>query len=211
MHSMGIVHRDLKPENILCARPNSIQQIKIADFGISKVIFDPETRRKEKEEKKRAKKQKQKQLRTLQQRAQELYESQFHDDEFKVNAKNPQYLNGMMDDEKSSAQNTPHTPNSASNTPYSSQPHTPQHGPSKRHHKKSKKKKRSKPFVHPLKKKHKGDHGGGQRPRKHRMSSTYMDAKYDLMNTMCGTIRYVIIYTERCISYFLYVCLLKIK
>ena len=39
MHSMGIVHRDLKPENILCVRPNSIKEIKIADFGISKVCI----------------------------------------------------------------------------------------------------------------------------------------------------------------------------
>jgi len=46
MHSMGIVHRDLKPENILCVQPNSLKVIKIADFGISKVIFDPEQRKK---------------------------------------------------------------------------------------------------------------------------------------------------------------------
>ncbi len=42
MHSMGIVHRDLKPENVLCSEKDSIKKIKIADFGISKVIFDPE-------------------------------------------------------------------------------------------------------------------------------------------------------------------------
>ena len=53
MHSMGIVHRDLKPENILCVEMNSIKKIKIADFGISKVIFDPEQRRKERERRKR--------------------------------------------------------------------------------------------------------------------------------------------------------------
>ena len=42
MHSMGIVHRDLKPENILCVDPNSIKKIKIADFGISKMVKNPE-------------------------------------------------------------------------------------------------------------------------------------------------------------------------
>ena len=38
MHDVGIIHRDLKPENILCVYPNSIQRVKLADFGISKVI-----------------------------------------------------------------------------------------------------------------------------------------------------------------------------
>ena len=38
MHSIGIVHRDLKPENILCVKPNSIESVKIADFGISKMV-----------------------------------------------------------------------------------------------------------------------------------------------------------------------------
>eukprot|EP01083_Nonionella_stella_P184125 667318_1 len=40
MHDMGIVHRDLKPENILCVESNSIEKIKIADFGISAMV-DP--------------------------------------------------------------------------------------------------------------------------------------------------------------------------
>ena len=35
---MGIVHRDLKPENILCVKPDSIKKVKIADFGISKIL-----------------------------------------------------------------------------------------------------------------------------------------------------------------------------
>ena len=35
LHEMGIVHRDLKPENILCG--SRIEDIKIADFGLSKV------------------------------------------------------------------------------------------------------------------------------------------------------------------------------
>jgi len=38
MHKCGIVHRDLKPENILCIKPNSIRKVKIADFGISKIL-----------------------------------------------------------------------------------------------------------------------------------------------------------------------------
>jgi len=38
MNDQGIVHRDLKPENILCVHPNSIRQIKVCDFGISKMF-----------------------------------------------------------------------------------------------------------------------------------------------------------------------------
>eukprot|EP01084_Bolivina_argentea_P024800 46169_1 len=38
MHQQGIVHRDLKPENILCVHQDSIKRIKIADFGISKMV-----------------------------------------------------------------------------------------------------------------------------------------------------------------------------
>jgi len=33
-----MVHRDLKPENVLCVVPNSIQKVKLADFGISKML-----------------------------------------------------------------------------------------------------------------------------------------------------------------------------
>jgi len=40
LHEMGIVHRDLKPENILCG--HKIGDIKIADFGLSKVILPDE-------------------------------------------------------------------------------------------------------------------------------------------------------------------------
>ena len=40
MHSVGIVHRDLKPENILCVHPTKINRVKIADFGISKMLID---------------------------------------------------------------------------------------------------------------------------------------------------------------------------
>ena len=56
MHSMGIVNRDLKPENILCVKPNSIKEIKIADFGISKILWDPEAEHKKKKEAKSGKK-----------------------------------------------------------------------------------------------------------------------------------------------------------
>lgn len=40
MHRMGIVHRDLKPENILCVEAGDIRRVKIADFGISKMLAD---------------------------------------------------------------------------------------------------------------------------------------------------------------------------
>ncbi len=40
LHYMGIVHRDLKPENILCGK--DLTDIKIADFGLSKLIYPDE-------------------------------------------------------------------------------------------------------------------------------------------------------------------------
>ncbi len=40
LHSMGIIHRDLKPENILCG--NDMMDVKIADFGLSKLIYPDE-------------------------------------------------------------------------------------------------------------------------------------------------------------------------
>ncbi len=40
LHDMGIIHRDLKPENILCG--NSMMDVKIADFGLSKLIYPDE-------------------------------------------------------------------------------------------------------------------------------------------------------------------------
>jgi calcium/calmodulin-dependent protein kinase I len=36
---MGIVHRDLKPENLLLSSRSAHPEIKISDFGLSK-IFD---------------------------------------------------------------------------------------------------------------------------------------------------------------------------
>ena len=36
---MGIVHRDLKPENVLCVEKDSIKRVKLADFGMSKIVY----------------------------------------------------------------------------------------------------------------------------------------------------------------------------
>jgi serine/threonine protein kinase len=41
LHDLGIVHRDLKPENILCGE--NLDDIKIADFGLSKVCIPQHT------------------------------------------------------------------------------------------------------------------------------------------------------------------------
>lgn len=38
LHERDIIHRDLKPENILLKRPNNIDDIRIIDFGMSKVF-----------------------------------------------------------------------------------------------------------------------------------------------------------------------------
>jgi serine/threonine protein kinase len=38
LHSYGIVHRDLKPENILMSETNGKVDIKLLDFGLSKII-----------------------------------------------------------------------------------------------------------------------------------------------------------------------------
>jgi len=40
MHDLGIVHRDLKPENLVLANENPDSDIKISDFGLSKILLD---------------------------------------------------------------------------------------------------------------------------------------------------------------------------
>lgn len=39
LHDLGIAHRDLKPENLLCSGQDEGEEVKIADFGLSK-MFD---------------------------------------------------------------------------------------------------------------------------------------------------------------------------
>ena len=43
LHSFGICHRDLKPENILMADMGEETDLKIVDFGLSKIIGPNET------------------------------------------------------------------------------------------------------------------------------------------------------------------------
>lgn len=38
LHSYGVAHRDLKPENILMTNVSDIAEVKIVDFGLSKII-----------------------------------------------------------------------------------------------------------------------------------------------------------------------------
>jgi len=38
LHSINIVHRDLKPENLLLRDPESVSEVKLADFGLSKIV-----------------------------------------------------------------------------------------------------------------------------------------------------------------------------
>ena len=38
LHSFGVAHRDLKPENILMVSDNEDSDLKIVDFGLSKII-----------------------------------------------------------------------------------------------------------------------------------------------------------------------------
>jgi calcium/calmodulin-dependent protein kinase I len=42
LHSMGIVHRDLKPENLLLSSTSATLEIKISDFGLSKIFRQSE-------------------------------------------------------------------------------------------------------------------------------------------------------------------------
>ena len=41
-HSMGVLHRDLKPENVLFESIDNVDSVKVADFGISRLIGDTE-------------------------------------------------------------------------------------------------------------------------------------------------------------------------
>jgi serine/threonine protein kinase len=41
-HSMGVLHRDLKPENVLFESFDNLDSLKVADFGISRLIGDTE-------------------------------------------------------------------------------------------------------------------------------------------------------------------------
>ena len=43
LHAYGIAHRDLKPENILLITKNENSDIKIMDFGLSKIVAPDET------------------------------------------------------------------------------------------------------------------------------------------------------------------------
>ncbi|XP_051875460.1 calcium/calmodulin-dependent protein kinase type IV-like [Pristis pectinata] len=43
LHENGIVHRDLKPENLLYASPSPDALLKIADFGLSKIVEEQVT------------------------------------------------------------------------------------------------------------------------------------------------------------------------
>lgn len=43
LHSYGIAHRDLKLENILMADNSDFSQMKLVDFGLSKMIGPTET------------------------------------------------------------------------------------------------------------------------------------------------------------------------
>ena len=43
MHSYGIAHRDLKLENILMVEDTDTSQLKLVDFGLSKMIGPSET------------------------------------------------------------------------------------------------------------------------------------------------------------------------
>lgn len=39
-HEMNVVHRDIKPENLLLSANTPVGLLKLADFGISKIMSD---------------------------------------------------------------------------------------------------------------------------------------------------------------------------
>jgi eukaryotic-like serine/threonine-protein kinase len=43
-HSSGIVHRDLKPSNLFLAQDGNERLVKVLDFGISKLTFEPDSK-----------------------------------------------------------------------------------------------------------------------------------------------------------------------
>lgn len=43
LHTFGIVHRDLKPENILMTDDSEKADLKLLDFGLSKILLPGET------------------------------------------------------------------------------------------------------------------------------------------------------------------------
>ena len=43
MHNKGIVHRDLKPENLVLEFPDPFSEIKVSDFGLSKILENNKT------------------------------------------------------------------------------------------------------------------------------------------------------------------------
>lgn len=44
LHGRGIVHRDIKMENVLLTAPDSLRQVKLADFSVSKIVgTNPDT------------------------------------------------------------------------------------------------------------------------------------------------------------------------
>jgi serine/threonine protein kinase len=42
-HAKGILHRDLKPDNLFVVREGGVEAIKVMDFGIAKVLNDPQS------------------------------------------------------------------------------------------------------------------------------------------------------------------------
>jgi len=40
IHSLQIIHRDIKPENWLFSKPDSVEGLKLIDFGLAKIITD---------------------------------------------------------------------------------------------------------------------------------------------------------------------------